>query len=112
MSESISNNLPYAVIRAGAQQFSVRSGDEILVQKVAGEKGSNIVLDQVVLLNTDGSPQIGAPLVKGASVTARIIGDVKSKKVIIFKKRRRTGYTKKQGHRQTLTRLKIESNTA
>lgn len=112
MSESNSNNLPYAVVRSGVQQFSVKSGDEILVQKVVGEKGTSIVLDQVILINSDGTPTVGTPLVKGASVTARILGDVKSKKVIIFKKRRRTGYTKKQGHRQTLTRLKIESISA
>ena len=104
----------YAVIKSGAQQFRVAPGTRISVQKLDGEAGSTVTFSEVVMVNTgsEGDVKVGAPFVSGATVTGTIVRQMRAPKVIIYKKRRRTGYTKKQGHRQNLTRVLIESISA
>jgi large subunit ribosomal protein L21 len=104
----------YAVIKSGNQQFRVSPGSRISVQKIEGDAGSAVTFSEVVMVSAGGeqSIKLGTPLVSGAKVTGKIVAQQKAPKVIIYKKRRRTGYTKKQGHRQNLTRVLIESISA
>ncbi|MEJ2695758.1 MAG: 50S ribosomal protein L21 [Candidatus Sulfobium sp.] len=97
----------YAVIESGGQQFRVSPGDTIKVQKVpASEKDVNI--EKVLVVWKDDNLQIGKPYVENASVKAEIVGDVKSRKVLVYKKKPRKGYRKLNGHRQNFTLLKIK----
>ena len=92
----------YAVIKTGGKQYRVSKGQSIRVEKIVGEVGSKVNLDNVLLLGGKVSP-------KGASVTAKIVAHIKDKKTISFKKKRRNGYDKKTGHRQLRTVLLIEN---
>jgi len=93
----------FAVIQTGGKQYKVAKDDVIRVEKLAGEAGSEIVLDQVLMVGD----QIGAPIVAGASVTATVVAQARGPKIIIFKKRRRQNSRRKNGHRQDLTILRI-----
>jgi large subunit ribosomal protein L21 len=97
----------YAVIKTGGKQYKVASGDVILVEKLDGEAGASITLAEVLMIGDGASITVGAPTVKGASVAAEVVDQVKGDKVIIFKKYRRHNYRRKNGHRQKLTALKI-----
>jgi large subunit ribosomal protein L21 len=97
----------YAVIRTGGKQYRVSPGDVIEVEKLSGEAGEIIQLSQVLMLGGEGSAQIGAPTVSGASVAAEVIAQKRGTKVIVFKKKRRKSYRRKRGHRQHLTALRI-----
>ena len=101
----------YAVIKSGGQQFRVSPGSRISIQKHEGEAGSEIIFSEVIMHSTgaENGTKIGTPLLSGAKVKGKIVAQMKAPKVIIYKKTRRTGYTKKQGHRQNLTRVLIES---
>lgn len=109
----------YAVIRAGGKQYRVSTGQKIKLNKVSANPGDEIKIEEVLLVSSapEGSDAagadrkllIGAPLVSGASVTLKVLAHDKEKKVRIFKKKRRTGYTKRQGHRQQVTELRVES---
>ena len=102
----------YALIATGGKQYKVAEGDIINVEKLVGaEAGQNITFDEVLVVN-NGSVQVGNPTVSGASVSASVIGDVKGKKVIVYKYKRKTGYHKKNGHRQAYTKVKIEKINA
>ena len=102
----------YAIIATGGKQYKVAEGDIINVEKLVGaEAGQNITFDEVLVVN-NGSVQVGNPTVSGASVSASVIGDVKGKKVIVYKYKRKTGYHKKNGHRQAYTKVKIEKINA
>ena len=97
----------YAVIESGGQQLRVSPGDTVKVQKVAaGEK--EITLEKVLVVSKDDGLQIGKPYVENASVKAEIVGDVKSRKVLVYKKKPRKGHKKLNGHRQSFTVLKIK----
>src|SRR5688500_17248244 len=96
----------YAIIEEGGRQYAVTSGDTILLDREAGDEKS-ITSDQVLLVRGEGEPKIGAPLVKGANVTADVIGAEKGPKIDIVKYKRRKGYHKKIGHRQTQLRVKV-----
>jgi len=96
----------YAIIEEGGRQYKVTSGDTILIDREAGDEKS-ITFDQVLLVGGEGEPKIGAPLVKGAKVTADVIGAEKGPKIDIVKYKRRKGYHKKIGHRQTQLRVKV-----
>ncbi len=96
----------YAVIKTGGKQYRVTEGQKLRVERLPGNPGDAVSFDQVLLLGGD-SPKIGQPLVKGASVTAEILGQNRAKKIIVFKLRRRKNYRRKQGHRQPYTELKI-----
>lgn len=93
----------FAVIRTGGKQYTVAQNDVILVEKLEGNAGDKISIDEVLVLGD----KIGAPLVKGASVKAEIVKQQQADKVLIFKKNRRHNYRRKNGHRQKLTALKI-----
>ena len=98
----------YAVIKTGGKQYKVSEGDVVKVEKLTGEVGSSVELDAVIAVGEGESIKIGTPTVEGALVVAEIVEQGKGKKVIIFKKKKRKGYTKKQGHRQLFTELKIQ----
>ncbi len=93
----------YAVIRTGGKQYKVTTGDVIKIEKIAGEEGGKVVFGEV--LAKDGV--VGTPLVAGASVNATIIKQAKADKVVVFKKKRRQNYRRKNGHRQNITIVKI-----
>lgn len=98
----------YAVIKTGGKQYRVTEGDTLRVEKLLGEKGTSIELNDVLAIGEGENMRVGTPVVEGAKVIAEIIGQGKAKKVLIFKKKRRKGYAKKQGHRQSFTSLKIQ----
>jgi large subunit ribosomal protein L21 len=97
----------YAIIKTGGKQYRVAEGETLRVEKLNAEGDSNTVkFDQVLLVGGD-EVKIGTPMVEGASVDAEIIRQGRAKKIIVFKKKRRKGYHKKQGHRQAFTEVKI-----
>ena len=97
-----------AVIRTGGKQYRVAANDVIKVETLAGDAGDQIVFGEVLAVTGDGANAVGAPLVAGASVAARVIAQDRNAKEIIFKKRRRHNYRRKKGHRQHVTVLRIE----
>jgi large subunit ribosomal protein L21 len=99
----------YAIVEIAGQQFKVAQDQKVYVHRLKGEEGSKVTFDNVFLLDDNGTISIGAPAIKGAAVTAKILGHLKGDKVIVFKKKRRKGYIKKNGHRQALTEIQIES---
>ena len=101
----------YAIIATGGKQYKVAEGDVIRVEKLGAEAGSEVTFDDVILVSTDSDVKCGDE-VANATVTATVIGDGKAKKVIVYKYKRKTGYHKKNGHRQSYTELKIEKINA
>jgi large subunit ribosomal protein L21 len=99
----------YAVIETGGKQYMVRAGDTLDVEKLAGDEGAKITLSSVLALSSGAELQVGQPAVAGAAVQATVVKQFRGEKVIAFRKKRRKGYKRKQGHRQSLTRIKIES---
>jgi large subunit ribosomal protein L21 len=97
----------YAIVKTGGKQYRVSAGQTVRVEKLEGSVGDNVELADVLLVGGDGETQVGQPRIAGASVAAEIVEQGRSKKIIIFKKKRRKGYHKKQGHRQSFTGLKI-----
>lgn len=97
----------YAVIKTGGKQYRVAQGETLQVEKLTGNPGEAISFDQVLLIGGDGTPKVGAPLVKGASVKAEIVAQGRDPKIIVFKFRRRKNYRRKTGHRQPHTQVKI-----
>ena len=102
----------YAVIKTGGKQYRVAAGEKIKVEQIAADVGQEITFDQVLAVGNGGDLQIGAPLVSGASVVAKVVAHGKHDKVRIFKLRRRKHYQKHQGHRQSYTELEIASINA
>ena len=98
----------YAIIEVGAKQYNVKKGDIIEVEKQDAKEGKDISLKNVLLLFKDKKLEIGQPYIKEAKVVALVLGDIKAKKVISFKYRRRKSSHWTKGHRQQLTRLKIK----
>ena len=96
----------YAVIATGGKQYKVSEGDIIRVEKLGVEAGETYTFDNVLLVSGD-EVKVGAPTVAGATVEADVIDNVKGKKVIVYKYKRKTGYHKKNGHRQQYTAVKI-----
>ena len=101
----------FAVIKTGGKQYRVASGDQLKVEKLAGEIGSEIVLDQVLAVGQGAELALGSPLVAGASVRATVVSHGRHDKVAIFKMRRRKHYKKSQGHRQSYTEIRIDAIT-
>ena len=97
----------YAVVKTGGKQYKVRPGQMVRVEKLEGAVGDTIDLSDVLLIGGGDAIQIGRPQVEGASVKAQIVEQGRAKKIIVFKKKRRKGYHKKQGHRQYYTQLRI-----
>jgi large subunit ribosomal protein L21 len=102
----------YAIIRTGGKQYQVAQGDQLRVEKLAGNVGETVELSEVLLVGAGEQLNIGQPVVAGAKVTATIVAQGKAKKVMIFKKKRRKGYQVKNGHRQQYTALRIEGISA
>ena len=102
----------YAVIKTGGKQYRVTDGDKLRVEKLAVEIDSELILDQVLAVGNGEDISVGAPILAGASVTAKILGHGRSDKVSIFKMRRRKHYQKHQGHRQSYTEIQITAITA
>jgi large subunit ribosomal protein L21 len=96
----------FAVIRTGGKQYTVAQDEVLTVEKLAGEVGAKLVLDEVLLLGGE-VPKAGAPLVQGAFVEAEIVEQGRGEKVVAFKKKRRKNTHRKRGHRQPFTKLKI-----
>ena len=97
----------FAVIQTGGKQYKVAENDIIVVEKLEGEAGDKISFGDVLMHGKDGDVQVGAPLVKGASVAGEILEQRKAAKVLVFKKKRRQNYRRKKGHRQNETAVKI-----
>ena len=97
----------FAIIRTGGKQYKVSKDSYLQVEKLDAEVGSKIQLSEVLMLSDGDKTTIGAPVVQGAVVTAEILEQGRGEKVIIFKKRRRQNYRRKNGHRQLLTTIKI-----
>jgi large subunit ribosomal protein L21 len=103
----IINNM-YAIVEIAGQQFKVEEGQQIFTNRLEGDVDAALVFDKVLLVDNEGTISVGAPTVTGASVKATIVEHLKGEKVIVFKKKRRKGYVKKNGHRQSLTKVKID----
>jgi large subunit ribosomal protein L21 len=99
--------LDYAVIRTGGLQFKVAEGDLIRVPRISSDVGSALEMPDVLALSASGDLKVGKPLVEGARVTAEVVGHGRSRKIIVYKKKRRKGYQRKKGHRQGYTELRI-----
>ena len=98
-----------AVFKTGGKQYSVKTGQILKVEKLAGKKGDNISFKDVLSISNETDHKFGNPLLKDVSVNAKIIDQIRAKKIIVFKKRQRQNYRLTQGHRQYLTVVKIES---
>ena len=96
----------YAIIATGGKQYMVAEGDEVFVEKLGAEVGDTVTFDQVLAVSNDGL-KVGED-VKGATVTASVVANGKAKKVIVYKYKPKTGYHKKNGHRQLYTKVRIE----
>jgi large subunit ribosomal protein L21 len=102
----------YAVVKTGGKQYRVSPGAVIKVERLEGEVGATIALDQVLMIGDDAGaggdgPRIGTPLIDGASVAAEVLEQNRAPKIIVFKKKRRKNYRRKRGHRQLQTVLRI-----
>ena len=97
----------YAVIKTGGKQYSVKVGDVVYVEKLNAEDNSEVTFDQVLAVGEEGSVKVGAPVVEGASVVAKVVKNGKGKKIRIFKYTPKKGYRKRQGHRQPYTKVEI-----
>ena len=102
----------YAVIKTGGKQYRVTQGETLKIETVAGDIGSEIVLDKVLMVADGDKLNVGKPLVSGASVQATIVSHGRADKVKIFKMRRRKHYQKHQGHRQNYTEIRIDGISA
>ena len=99
----------YAIVDIAGQQFKVEAGAKIFVNRLPAKKDEKVTFDKVLLIDNEGAVKVGAPYVDGASVKATVMEHCKADKVIVFHKIRRKGMAKKNGHRQYLTKLQIES---
>jgi large subunit ribosomal protein L21 len=97
----------YAIVEIAGQQFKVEKDQQIFVHRLEVKEGSKVDFENVLLIDNGGKVNVGAPAVKGAKVTAKVLEHLKGDKVIVFKKKRRKGYKVKNGHRQYLTKLEI-----
>jgi large subunit ribosomal protein L21 len=102
----------YAIIRTGGKQYQVAPGDRLRVEKLTGDIGDTIEIDDVLLIADGEEVKIGQPVVDSAKVTAQIVEQGKDKKIVVFKKKRRKGYKLKKGHRQQFTALEIKEISA
>ena len=97
----------YAIIVTGGKQYRVSPGDVLRVERLPGERGGEVVLDQVLMVGGE-EVRVGQPLVANASVKGQIVRQGQGKKILVYKKKRRKGYRRKQGHRQLYTALQIQ----
>ena len=102
----------YAVIKTGGKQYRVQAGEKLKIEQIPADVGSQIVLDQVLMVGAGETVTIGTPLLAGAQVSATVLSQGRADKVRIFKMRRRKHYQKRQGHRQNYTEIQIGAITA
>ena len=102
----------YAVIKTGGKQYRVANGEKLKVEQIPADIGQEIVLDQVLMVGVGSEVKVGAPLVAGATVKAKVVSHGRADKVKIFKLRRRKHYQKHQGHRQNYTEIEISAINA
>jgi LSU ribosomal protein L21P len=102
----------YAVIKTGGKQYRVSAGDKLKIEKLEAEVGSEITFDQVLMVGDGADIKMGAPMLRGATVTATVLDQARGDKIKIFKMRRRKHYRKSQGHRQYFTEVQIGGITA
>ena len=103
----------YAIVEMLGQQFKVEVGQKVFIHRMnEAERGSNVEFDSVFLVDKDGAITVGTPTVRGAKVKAEVISHLRGDKVLVFKKKRRKGYRKLNGHRQDLTEIVIKEITA
>ncbi len=102
----------YAIVDIAGQQFKVEKDNKIYVNRLTGDEGSKVEFDNVLLVENDGKVLVGLPAVDGGKVTATIVSHLKGDKVIVFKKKRRKGYQKSNGHRQYLSQIQIDGIAA
>ena len=102
----------YAIVEMAGQQFKVAKDQKVYVHRLQEEEGKKVTFGKVLLLEDGGNVTIGAPVIEGAAVEAKVVKHLKGDKVIVFKKKRRKGYQKKNGHRQYLTEIVVESIVA
>jgi large subunit ribosomal protein L21 len=98
----------YAIIDIAGQQFKVKKEQKVFVHRLDAEEGSNVSFNKVLLIDNEGEVAVGSPNVAGASISAKILNHCRADKVLVFKKNRRKGYQKLNGHRQDLTQIQIE----
>ncbi|MEL7531609.1 MAG: 50S ribosomal protein L21 [Bacteroidota bacterium] len=99
----------YAIVSIKGKQYKVAAGQQLLVNRLKEEAGETVSFEDVLLVDNDSQVSVGTPTVSGVTVTAKVVDHVKDKKIIVFHKKRRKGYRKKNGHRQALTQIEIES---
>jgi large subunit ribosomal protein L21 len=99
----------YAVIATGGKQYRVSVGDEIFIEKLAGEAGEAVKFTEVLMVSDDNGTQVGTPTLDGAAVDAEIVKQGKQKKIIVFKYKAKKGFRRKKGHRQPYTRVRINA---
>jgi large subunit ribosomal protein L21 len=99
----------FAIVKTGGKQYRVGPGDQIVVERIEGDVGAEVALDQVLAISDGELNALGTPTVANASVRAKIVQQPRGTKVIVFKKKRRKNYRRKRGHRQELTVLRIEA---
>lgn len=102
----------YAIVDIAGKQFKVTQDQSVFVPKMEGESGASVTFDQVLLVDNEGKVNVGTPQVKGAKVSGKILEHVKGDKVLVFKKKKRKGYKKLNGHRQDFTKVQIEKITS
>ncbi len=99
----------YAIVNIAGQQFKVAKDQHLFVHRLQGDEGAIIEFDNVLMIENEGAFKVGTPAVSGAKVSAKIVSHLKGDKVIVFHKKRRKGYKKKNGHRQFFTKIIIDS---
>ncbi|MEZ4825461.1 MAG: 50S ribosomal protein L21 [Bacteroidia bacterium] len=99
----------YAVVNIQGVQFKVQEGQKLYVNRLPQDAGDSVEFAEVLLVDNEGAVNVGKPFVEGASVSAKVVDHVKSDKIIVFKKKRRKGYRTKNGHRQAMSKIEIES---
>ena len=97
----------YAVVKTGGKQYRVSAGDRLRIEKIPGNVGDDVSFEEILMIGGTDDVKIGTPDVKGAKVTGKIMEQGRAKKIIVFKFKRRKGYKKKQGHRQSFTNVEI-----
>ncbi|MBL7837275.1 MAG: 50S ribosomal protein L21 [Bacteroidetes bacterium] len=102
----------YAIVEIAGKQFKVEKDKYIYTHQLSGEAGSTVTFDKVMLVDNSGKISVGLPNIKGATVTGKLLEHMRDDKVIVFKKKRRKGYKKKNGHRQYMSKVLIESINA
>jgi large subunit ribosomal protein L21 len=99
----------YAIVEIAGQQFRVEKDKKLFVHQLDAKEGDSVDFEKVLLVDNDGKVAVGTPTVKGAKITAKVLEHVKGDKVIVFKKKRRKGYQKMNGHRQQFTQIQVET---